>query len=61
MSQLAQLIPYLTPYEKPFYFIILGVLFIPSILLSLNGKRMMWYQNFLTIFFLWLRLYLQLL
>ncbi|MGY3703305.1 D-alanyl-lipoteichoic acid biosynthesis protein DltB [Vagococcus martis] len=54
MSQLTQFIPYLTPYEKPFYFILLGVLFIPSIILSLNGKRMMWYQNFLTIFFLWI-------
>ncbi|MBO0477912.1 D-alanyl-lipoteichoic acid biosynthesis protein DltB [Vagococcus sp. DIV0080] len=47
-------VPYLTPYEKPFYFILLGILFIPSIIYSLQGKRAYWYQNFLTVFFLWI-------
>ncbi|MEG0285742.1 MULTISPECIES: D-alanyl-lipoteichoic acid biosynthesis protein DltB [Vagococcus] len=53
MDWLATYIPFLSPYEKPFYFILLGILFIPSILMSLQGKRAYWYQNFLTVFFLW--------
>ncbi|MGO3733326.1 MAG: D-alanyl-lipoteichoic acid biosynthesis protein DltB [Vagococcus sp.] len=54
MSALTQWIPFLTPYEKPFYFVLLGIFFIPSILFSLNGKRLVWYQNMLTVFFLWI-------
>lgn len=46
-------VPFLSPYERPFYFVLLGIFFIPSILLSLQGKRSYWYQNFLTVFFLW--------
>lgn len=46
--------PYLTSYEKPFYFILLGVALIPSIIASLQGKRLAWYQALVTAFFLWL-------
>lgn len=54
MSSLLDAIPFLTPYEKPLYFIILGLALIPSIIASLQGKRLHWYQALLTIFFLWL-------
>ncbi|MEG0256062.1 MAG: D-alanyl-lipoteichoic acid biosynthesis protein DltB [Vagococcus sp.] len=54
IERLVEFIPFLTPYEKPFYFVILGVLFIPSIIASLKGKRLYWYQNLLTVFFLWI-------
>ena len=54
MELLAQWVPFLTPYEKPYYFVLLGILFIPSILVSLKGKRLTWYQNLLTVLFLWL-------
>ena len=47
-------IPFLSPYEKPFYFILLGILLIPSIIYSLKGKRLTGYQSFLTLFFLWI-------
>ncbi|MGX6962062.1 D-alanyl-lipoteichoic acid biosynthesis protein DltB [Vagococcus xieshaowenii] len=46
--------PYLTPYEKPFYFILIALFFIPSIIYSLKGKRLTGYQAFLTLFFLWI-------
>lgn len=45
---------YLSPYENPFYFIILGITLIPLVIQLLRGKRMMWYQNVLTVFFLWM-------
>lgn len=54
IEKLMDYIPYLTPYETPFYFILIGLFFIPSIILSLRGKRSMCYQNFLTILFLWI-------
>ena len=54
MGSITQVVPFLTPYEKPFYFIILAILFIPSIISSLRGKRLYWYQNLLTVFFLWI-------
>lgn len=53
MSFLSTYVPFLSPYEKPFYFILLAIMFIPSIIYSLQGKRAYWYQNFLTLFFLW--------
>ncbi|MFW7361178.1 D-alanyl-lipoteichoic acid biosynthesis protein DltB [Vagococcus fluvialis] len=53
MSLLSTYVPFLSPYEKPFYFILLAIMFIPSIIYSLQGKRAYWYQNFLTLFFLW--------
>lgn len=54
MSFLSTYVPFLSPYEKPFYFILLAIMFIPSIIYSLQGKRAYWYQNFLTLFFLWI-------
>ncbi len=54
MDNILELFPYLTPYEKPVYFIVLGILLIPSIISSLQGKRQGWYQAFITVFFLWM-------
>ncbi|MGX7013176.1 D-alanyl-lipoteichoic acid biosynthesis protein DltB [Vagococcus silagei] len=54
MTNILSSFPYLTPYETPFYFIILGVLFLPSIFMSLKGKRVVWYQNLITVVFLWM-------
>ncbi|MGX6979767.1 D-alanyl-lipoteichoic acid biosynthesis protein DltB [Vagococcus elongatus] len=54
MSQWLSAFPFLTPYEKPFYFVILGILLLPSIFASLKGKRLGGYQAFLTLFFLWM-------
>lgn len=54
MSQLLAALPFLTPYEKPFYFVLIAVTFIPSIIASLRGKRLLWYQNLLTVLFLWM-------
>ncbi|WP_242491857.1 D-alanyl-lipoteichoic acid biosynthesis protein DltB [Miniphocaeibacter massiliensis] len=54
MSKLIEMFPYLEPYQKPMYFIILGILLIPSIIYSLKGKRLVWYQALLTLFFLWM-------
>lgn len=54
MSHLLNLFSYIAPYDKPFYFVILGVLFIPSIIGSLCGKRIHWYQTILTIIFIWM-------
>lgn len=45
---------FLTPYEKPFYFIVLAVALLPMIILLLRGKRPLWYQNILTLFFLYM-------
>lgn len=54
LEQMFSKIVYYTPYERPFYFILLGVALIPLIIQLLRGKRMMWYQNILTLTFLWL-------
>lgn len=43
---------FMTPYEKPFYFILLGILLLPLIIRLLCGKRMLWYQNIVTVLFL---------
>ncbi len=43
---------YMTPYESPFYFVILGLAFIPIIVQLIRGKRMLWYQNSVTVLFL---------
>ena len=45
---------YLSPYENPFYFVILSVALLPMIIQLLRGKRPLWYQNVLTVFFLWM-------
>ncbi len=54
LSKLSSLMVYLSPYENPFYFVILSVALLPLIIQLLRGKRMMWYQNVLTLFFLWM-------
>ncbi len=46
--------PYLTPYERPSYFILFAILVIPSVIVSLKGRRLLWYQNILALFFLWM-------
>ena len=45
---------YLSPYENPYYFILLAVALLPLVIQLLRGKRMMWYQNILTALFLWI-------
>ncbi|MGO2082393.1 D-alanyl-lipoteichoic acid biosynthesis protein DltB [Vagococcus sp.] len=54
MSYIVDNFPFLTPYETPFYFILLAIFLLPLILMSLRGKRVMWYQNIVTLLFLWM-------
>ncbi|MGX6992536.1 D-alanyl-lipoteichoic acid biosynthesis protein DltB [Vagococcus penaei] len=54
MSEFASWFPHLTPYEKPYYFILIAILVLPSIIYSLQGKRLLWYQNLITVVFLWM-------
>ena len=53
MTNVTDQMVFLSPYENPFYFIILSIGLIPLVIQLVRGKRMMWYQNLLTIFFLW--------
>lgn len=44
---------YMTPYETPFYFILIAILVLPIIWqLMAKGKRILWYQTLITFFFL---------
>ncbi|MFC0233683.1 D-alanyl-lipoteichoic acid biosynthesis protein DltB [Vagococcus entomophilus] len=45
---------FLTPYESPVYFIYIAIAFIPIIIQLLRGKRIIWYQNLVTLFFLYI-------
>lgn len=44
--------PHLSPYENPLYFMILGVALIPIVIQLLRGRRMIWYEALVTIYFL---------
>jgi membrane protein involved in D-alanine export len=44
----------MAPYENPVYFIIFGIAVIPAALFLLAGKRGMWYQCLITLFFLFM-------
>ncbi|QIL46973.1 D-alanyl-lipoteichoic acid biosynthesis protein DltB [Vagococcus coleopterorum] len=52
IRQFLSYFPSYSPYENPSYFILLGVALIPLVVQLLRGKRMMWYQNILTVYFL---------
>ncbi|MGY3765878.1 D-alanyl-lipoteichoic acid biosynthesis protein DltB [Vagococcus vulneris] len=54
MGELANWFPHLTPYEKPYYFVLIAILALPSVIFSLRGKRILWYQNLITLVFLWM-------
>ncbi|MDF0479563.1 D-alanyl-lipoteichoic acid biosynthesis protein DltB [Vagococcus sp. PNs007] len=45
---------YMTPYESPIYFILLLLALIPLIIQLKRGKKFMWYQNLITVFFLYI-------
>lgn len=52
LHQFLNWFPHWSPYESPSYFIVLGLSLIPIAIQLLRGKRMMWYQNILTVLFL---------
>lgn len=47
--------PHMVPYASPFYFLILAVALLPIVIsLLVAGKRLVWYQAFVTLFFLYI-------
>ncbi|MDR3306039.1 MAG: D-alanyl-lipoteichoic acid biosynthesis protein DltB [Clostridiales Family XIII bacterium] len=45
---------FMSPYETPFYFIVFGIAVAPLGLLLFFGKKRLWYQCALTVFFLYM-------
>ncbi|SJZ62646.1 membrane protein involved in D-alanine export [Pilibacter termitis] len=45
---------FMIPYETPYYFVFLAILLIPYVVMMLLGKRMVWYQTLITLFFLYI-------
>ncbi|MDR2157329.1 MAG: D-alanyl-lipoteichoic acid biosynthesis protein DltB, partial [Clostridiales Family XIII bacterium] len=45
---------YMAPYENPVYFAIFGIAVIPAALLLLAGKRSLWYQCLISLYFLFM-------
>lgn len=45
---------HLTPYESPMYFVLLAIALVPIVVGLLHGKKILWYQNIVTIVFLFI-------
>lgn len=52
--QISDKFVHMTPYESPLYFLFLMIALIPIIIALLNGKKILWYQNIITLVFLFI-------
>ncbi|MDR0886920.1 MAG: D-alanyl-lipoteichoic acid biosynthesis protein DltB [Clostridiales Family XIII bacterium] len=45
---------FLSPYERPLYFVIFAVAILPLVIALARGRRLQWYQSLVTLFFLYM-------